>query len=589
MSKLMDWLLGSRVLHKKEHGNIGAPSLQARTVLIVGDSISIAGVNGGDNGLTPGAGVAYSGYAYFTSRGWWCEVLRQAGWPLRVVDCLAVGGKTLAQIRSEQLDTYTGEAPDWLFFNGGVNNTSTDLDTMVTDLLAIYKWAEDRGINVMRLGVTPVNSSDASMTSARRTRYERLNEWDRDYCQRKGHLFLDPMPGDVIGLPTSATSNERSGAFISGDVAHPSCQGAQWLGKAGAALLLNSGKLGGWKPPGKLASSVGRTALSTDVSITSIVIASGIATVTATAHGAKAGDWVNIKSTSNNVNQQDAYGWHQVATAPTADTFTYATTTADGTLGGSAKKFSTGLNLYSNPLFAGSGGNSTGTTGTVTGTIPDDVRVTCSTGVTVACSTVAHTRWGSTPGSTASADQDNLGNWLELAITGAVAGSTVTIDLSSRASTDQTLRIHPGNYYADIEVELCGTLTATPRIELDCYVRSGPSSTTSATSDLVELKDGTAVGTSPAPTEPGIAEAHRRVLRTPRWSVSGWVTNYITKAANIGSKMVKDGNAGITSSDSNYTRGIVVITFGGTGGCTVRLGRAGFWYEQTAVDVAAHG
>lgn len=103
MSLVTNWLKSSKVFHKADHGALAVPRLANRTVLIAGDSISVSGINGGDNGLTPGASVAYSGYAYFTSRGWWCEVLRQSGWPLRVLSCVASGGKTLAEIYSEQV------------------------------------------------------------------------------------------------------------------------------------------------------------------------------------------------------------------------------------------------------------------------------------------------------------------------------------------------------------------------------------------------------------------------------------------------------------------------------------------------------
>lgn len=552
---------------------------QTRTALVIGDSIGAQGINGGESGTF---GASYVPYARTVPRGWWWWANVLAGSPLDILDVRATGGAACAAILA-QANAYTGATPDWLLFNGGVNDISNgaDADDLINDIQAIYQWAEGRGCNVLRLGITPVNSSQSYMVGTTRQRIARIRRWEMEYCRKHGHLYIDPLRGDVVGDPTLTTGNERTGAFYD-SIAHPSIKGAYWIGKEGAALMLASGYLASWRSPGELPISAAHTAQQGDVSLTSITGNGTTATVvTAATHYFKVGEKVNVRTSANYSagaagNQLDLYGTKTILSVADATHFTYSCTfsgSGTGTMTASA-----GLNLNTNPVMQGTGGNSTGTTGTITATdpIPDNVNIVSSAvGVTATVTTPAHTKWSATPGSTTAADYDGGGDWLNLAITATTAGSvTVSFDGSSAEPSTAMLtrRIHGGDYFSEAEIEV-HTLASgvAPRVYLEQVVSSGPANNSATVRNLVTMSDGLP---GASVTDDGPSEAWKGVLRTPKFA-AGWVDNYITSRDAMGT-LVQSGHAGINSSTSNYAYNRVVINFQAAGVCQVRIGRVGF-------------
>lgn len=556
------------------------------SVLVIGDSIHAQGFNGGESGSYGGG---YTGYYQTVHHGWytWCDAL--LGGPFDFVGFLAVGGKLLSEIYSEQLAAWTGATPDWLFFNGGVNdialgNSGPTTTATLAALENIYNWAESRGVRVVRLGITPVGTSGATyMTGSTRARIAAIRRWDMDYCREHGHLYIDAFKGDVVGDPSSTTGEPRSLAmFDTTPPAHLSAAGAFWVGKEAAALITASGYLGDFRAAGQLVPSRTFTALGGDLSVTSITSTGGVATATISGdHYLKVGDVINVRTSSNYVanttgNQLDIYGTKTITAVPSNTTIQYAASFTGS--GSGTMTASVGLNLNANPLMYGTGGNTTGTVGaiTLTDSVPDYVNiVSSSANITATLTTPLHTKWTATPGSVAAADADNMGDWIDLAVIATGAGAiTLTFDGpdAEPSAAALTRRLHAGNYYSEADIEV-HTISSgrVGRIYLEQFIRTGPNNTSSAVSNQITTS---ALKPTVTTTFDGPTETYRAVLRTPKWIVGSWQNSYIGSMDEMVT-MVASGHAGINSSTSNYSRNRVVIDCLVAGVFSVRIGRIG--------------
>lgn len=197
------------------------------TLYFAGDSLAAS------NWVT--TGNTFTNFAAEGQMNWANAML---GAPFRVLGSTAVGGKTAAKVRSEQLPVIVGLAtkPSHVFLNCGVNDiyaagrSATDTLTDITFIVS----------SLLSAGIVPIYSTVMARSyssAALLTAHLALNDGLRRFAQdNPGGIFWDAF--QVTVDPTSTQCAGRSGWYYdSAPNLHLNNVGAYYVGKKLAAVL----------------------------------------------------------------------------------------------------------------------------------------------------------------------------------------------------------------------------------------------------------------------------------------------------------------------------------------------------------------
>lgn len=389
----------------------------------------------------------------------WLQML--CGQPFTIVNNSAQSGDTVQQVINRwdndvapyDFDVLLMQMPginDQLTTNGSLSETTTTA--------AIYQLLDlcaNTGAFCIIASITPVFTGEVRATAAIMQRVQRLNQKIKAYCQRKPRfLFLDHYR-QIIN-PSSATGLATSGLLKATDNIHYNVPGARKVAAADqAAIQAAFPSTFDTRPLNQLDCFTNSAVSVTNATTTRI---SGVVTVTATAHGFRAGERVRIIGATGV--SADINGFQTIATVPTANTFTFLSTTANpADFSASTGTITVGqsFNLYPNPVLttANSGGT---VAGPHTGTAAQYVGVTNISGSTnvAACSVVAHP---SSP---------SIGNVQQLAITTGSNGDLTGIQNTAVTSLLNGTMAAGQKFFVEAEMFLSSTNWAsTPISEIN--------------------------------------------------------------------------------------------------------------------------
>lgn len=126
-------------------------------------------------------------------------------------------GDTTTQMLARMSDVLAA-SPDIVILDGGTNDITNGVTAaaIITNLRSMYGQFLDRGIEVIRLSITPRDA--AAAINATQTSYAlAVNQADRQFAEtagKRGFHFIDL--DSVVGDPSSATWKPRSGSTIEG-------------------------------------------------------------------------------------------------------------------------------------------------------------------------------------------------------------------------------------------------------------------------------------------------------------------------------------------------------------------------------------
>jgi hypothetical protein len=435
------------------------------------------------------------------------------------------------------------------------------------------------------MGMQPLGSLASSYNVTNfRARVRDINEYCADWCRSAGWLFINPWLPDVYGQPASASAAPIANVFYD-DIVHPSTLGAV---RAGAYVGQELRRVFSYiKPAAHLIKTMGADVADGATTVTSIVCANGIATMTLPAAGSvRPGDSIVVWAQNTGSTASDAYGTKDVLTVSAdALTITYATT-ATGTFSTNVR-MTVAKEYCTNPFMQGTSGI-TGPTGTFTLTdaVPDGWRLGASAAVAVTFTTPAHTKWEAAVGSTDSADQDGYGDWAQIEVTTSGADNEVVSftynPMSSgegytAAGNPDSRSMREGNYVAECEVEIFGTIANVKTVELVLYIVE---TNTWQTFSGGGINASFSAGKWTAPlsgTDKYSTAARKMILRTPSWNAG--VASQMSLSGRP--TMIQDGFVAYTNNTPNQTRAAVIITFSGASAtCKVRIGRFSLRREE---------
>lgn len=324
----------------------------------------------------------------------WVNWMQSAlNWPFKIVYNGAQSGDTTEDCLARVQNDCLAYSPDVVLMQiPGINDMSVgngpvDEETIFSNQKALVDRIVEAGAFLVLLGMTPVLSSESRGTLQNMTKVMQLNRRLADYCSGMSSvLFHNPAanivnPSDTTGLATTAYLKN-----VSGDYIHYSIQGARLVGNAVAA------KVGKLFPAGydRRPISAVDCFLASAVTASLVSVSAGVATFTATSHGFLAGDKVRLTgATPAELNTA------AIVLSATTNTFTFATTAADGSASGTIRA-SRSRNLFNNPLFltASGGSVSFGVTGTAPALISMRNCTGSAGGLTAVASVVAHSLYG---------------------------------------------------------------------------------------------------------------------------------------------------------------------------------------------------
>lgn len=355
----------------------------------------------------------------------WLQML--CGQPFRIVANSAQSGDTVQQVINRwdndvapyDFDVILMQMPginDQLTTNGSLSESVT-----TTAIYTLLDMCANTGAFCVIASITPVFTGEVRATAAIMQRVQRLNAKIKAYCQGKpSFLFLDHYR-QIIN-PSSTTGLARSGLLKAADNIHYNVPGARTIGAADqASIQATFPSTFDSRPTSQLDCFTNSAVSVTNATTTRV---GGVVTVTATAHGFKVGERVRIVGATGV--SADINGFWTIATVPTANTFTFLSTTANtADFSASTGTVTAGqsFNLYPNPVLttAASGGT---VTAPHTGTAAQYVNVLNVSGTTntATASVVAHP---SIP---------SIGNVQQIAITTGANGDLTGIQSTSVTS-----------------------------------------------------------------------------------------------------------------------------------------------------------
>lgn len=333
---------------------------------------------------------------------YWLQAL--TGWPLNVVHNGAQSGDTVNQCIARFERDVLEHSPDLVVMQcPGVNDMSTSnspvsVDAIWSRIQALLTLCADNVPLTMVGTITPVASGESRGTLQNMHRIADLNR--RLLTLGTPGICVVDSAGQIVN-PSSTTGLADATLINTTDLIHYAGKGAFKVAKL-------------WKPelqkiipasPPSLPRSVIDSVDGSKVTASSVTVAGGVATFTATSHGFLSGERVYIRgSTTTGLNGRVSI------IAATANTFTFATAAADGTATGTITA-SRSTNIVLNPLLAtGTGGVAqNGVTGTVAAGLYAENRQGSASGMTGGASVVAH--------------PDGWGNMQQLQVTAAAIGN----------------------------------------------------------------------------------------------------------------------------------------------------------------------
>ena len=442
----------------------GAMSVARNRCVLFGDSITAY------NTATASNALANQARGYMT----WANILLGER-RLEVVSNLGVGGDTTAQMLA-RINSVLAVDAEYVVVLGGSNELLGNyftIDTVTSNLTAIYELLRAAGRKVIAVSTLPVTAAHPNYTQQAATRVRAVGNWIADYCRsHAGMIYVDGM-GAVLDT-TSSGLVPTTGYFA--DSTHPGVPGAYAIGKAIKTTVYNL-----IPPLANGPSSVGDSYLAAQRTLTSLTGTGVTATATLAAHGLLVGDPITIEGAT----PAGYNGSWIVTTVPTTGTFTYACTASGAATG--TIKVSNSDQILDNPLFG-----------------------TPSAGLASSW-TIIESSTTSTP--TTSSRTDGKGNWQQLSVTSSGASAFVTLQ-----GGDHITRVFSGDtivFECEIECDATPVNLEGIQLELNC-IAGGTVYTAIANYRLTG---------STAPNE-----AWSGVLRTEPLTLSGAITRCRPKA-----------------------------------------------------------
>lgn len=279
------------------------------------------------------------------------------------------------------------------------------IDEIVDDLTSILRAFVAIGKKVWVLTIPPVESGHSAFSVSNANRERQVNEWLRWFVRsdQNSNMVLVDVAALTVD-PTSTTGSARANYLT--EYVHP----APICARLAYGEALYQAAVDQLPPVPLLPSSALDEHTLNRQTLTSVTQSAGVATATLTSHGYLEGEYVYVYG-----GDQTGYrGRVLVLSVPTSGTFTYAVDSATVSPG-TGTFFVTASNaLGNNPTMLGTGGNTTGTVGTITETddIPDGVTVTATANAACTVTVVARS--------------DGVGNDLVLTCTATAAATSVT-------------------------------------------------------------------------------------------------------------------------------------------------------------------
>lgn len=154
---------------------------------VIGDSISA------DAKSLTSSGALWNPWGFLT----WMRRAMGRRVDLTLNRVYAVGGKTVAEMRSEQLPSALADDLDLCIVHGGrngISGTAGVKEAIVADLEAIYDALRENGTFVVAIPIRTVKSG-AGWTTDTFKAASWVNKWIRDYCRtHRGTLCIDVNP-----------------------------------------------------------------------------------------------------------------------------------------------------------------------------------------------------------------------------------------------------------------------------------------------------------------------------------------------------------------------------------------------------------
>ena len=358
------------------------------------------------------------------------------GWPFHLVYNGAQSGDTVANVLTRLNRHCLNYQPTIVMMQcPGINDMSAsngprDMETIWQDLQTLFDRIINAGCVLVALTITPVASGEARGSRATMTKVAMLRQRIMAYLQGRPNAYVVDAYADVVD-PTDATGYADGTTLHTTDLIHYQAPGALLVAKRIEAAIGHLLDNGFDSLPASSIDAFNRSGVSITISV-----ASGIATVTGASHGFLAGERVLVLgSTTAGIN-----GWRTALTVPTANTFTFSTTAADGSASGTIRA-SLNNNLLREPVMSTTTGGTTANG--VTGTVADRYTATNGAGntgtLTCAASVVAH--------------PDGYGNMQRLTITAAAANDKPQVQ--EEFTTALAVDIIEGQtYFAEAEFRL---------------------------------------------------------------------------------------------------------------------------------------
>lgn len=401
---------------------------------------------------------AISGTVFFrhesrrSAQSWVNWLQARNGFCLHIVNNAAQSGDTSVGCLSRLQADVLAYSPDLVLMQApGINDESTSngalSETTTLDALeSIFAQILATNAQLIVCTITPVASGESRGTKAIMERVQRKNRWIWDYARGRQNMHVVDAWGYIVD-PTNTTGLASAAKLKTSDYIHYTNDSALAVAKLVEPVLQRLIP----SRPSTLPRSAIESMVTGGLSSPTGAASGGVVTITSTAHGYRVGERFRIKGAT----PDGANGVFDVATVPSANTFTYAAPgVVDGALSGTLI-VGRSTNVFRYPLLLTATGGTV--TSPVTGTAADGLAI----------SNIAGASGTFTAAASVASEANGYGNEQLVEVTAAAAGDGVKVRAeSSTGSTSFVADMIAGRTYC-MECQLRVASTDWPNTAID--------------------------------------------------------------------------------------------------------------------------